>query len=575
MFNLGRIAALFHALAVAHTLITPITAFPTDQVISARTAALFQRSPESRSDNSILVARTDCSSPPTYNAPAITDQDFPAYDATQANFYRYRQQQAVNLGSWFVHEKWMTASLFQCASGKKAAEIDIANGWGGVSGARAILEQHWDTFITEDDFKYLASIGINTVRLPIGYWSLGPDYTKGTPFEAAGAVYQNSWPRIVRTINQANKYNIGVLVDLHGAVGSQNGQDHSGISDGKVNLFTNTGDQDKTVDVLTYLTKQLVNVNNVVGIEILNEPKNVAGLIPFYDKAINAMRGVSDAARSFPLYVHDGFDLTKFSSYIAGRQDFVVQDHHSYFVYTASDKAKSASQHTADIKGSIKSQLQSASNKQHRNLVVDEWSCALSAGASASAAEDFCNAQMNTYTSTAAGWSFWAYDKDGCANDAGWCFKSAVGKNLPSTFFSYSGSGGKVPDSIAQTAKSSRRSDDEHNNLNAPGSSSPSSISQTRSLKRLEKRSRHARVADQKRDAAQTAQTRGHQDGVQVAKNFASFNMSKLGFTRQYVHDNLATLSAGTVQSANEDDYATGFIAGLQEGQTDAQNASS
>lgn len=36
-----------------------------------------------------------------------------------------------------------------------------------------------------------------------------------------------------------------------------------------------------TINVLTFLAQQLVPVTNVVGIEILNEPSNVAGLPDF------------------------------------------------------------------------------------------------------------------------------------------------------------------------------------------------------------------------------------------------------------------------------------------------------
>lgn len=118
------------------------------------------------------------------------------------------------------------------------------------------------------------------------------------------------------------------------------------------------------------------------------------------------MRATSDEAKTFPLYVHDGFNLNKFSDYIAGRKDFVVQDHHSYFVFTASDKAKSATQHITDVKGTIDNNLQSASNKQHRNLVVDEWSCSVG-HASGQNTEDFCQAQLDVYSRTTAGWSFW------------------------------------------------------------------------------------------------------------------------------------------------------------------------
>lgn len=181
----------------------------------------------------------------------------------------------------FVHENWMTPSLFQGASGQKLSELDIASGWGSTDGARCVLERHWDTFITENDFKYLDSIGINTVRLPIGYWSLGPDYCHDTPFDPVSDVYRNAWSRVIRAINLAANYKIGVLVDLHGAVGSQNGQPHSGISDGETNLFDSQLNVEKTVNVLTSLVEQLANVTNVVGIQMLNEPQNVPGLENF------------------------------------------------------------------------------------------------------------------------------------------------------------------------------------------------------------------------------------------------------------------------------------------------------
>lgn len=128
------------------------------------------------------------------------------------------------------------------------------------------------------------------------------------------------------------------------------GQDHSGVSDGKTNLFTNKNDQQLTIKALTYMTEQLVNVTNCVGIQILNEPKNVDQLAPFCesptfalgrplphcysidDSAIEAMRAVPGADK-FPLYIHDGFDLSKFAKYVGDRDDFTVVDHHSYVYF--------------------------------------------------------------------------------------------------------------------------------------------------------------------------------------------------------------------------------------------------
>lgn len=120
-------------------------------------------------DNStVSTASDDCAFTPYTPSKPLMLEPFENYDANKALIYRYRQQQSVNLGSWFVQEQWMNPSLFKCASGNKQAEFDVANGWGSVDNARQVLERHWDEWITEKDFEYLAGIGINTVRLPIG-----------------------------------------------------------------------------------------------------------------------------------------------------------------------------------------------------------------------------------------------------------------------------------------------------------------------------------------------------------------------------------------------------------------------
>ena len=323
----------------------------------------------------------------------------------------------------------MVPSLFTCASGPQSAEIDIASGWGSVDNARAVLERHWDTFINQTDFDYLAAIGINTVRLPIGYWTLGPTFVTGTPFEPYASVYTNSWPRFVRAINMAAQSGIGVLVDVHGAVGSQNGQPHSGISDGQTRLFNSSTYMDKTMDILMFLTAQLQNVTNVVGIEILNEPNDTPELLDFCKhasrfcvvplsvcidtKAITAMRQRSPGEPNLPLYIHDGFNLQKYSTYLSGRSDFVIEDHHSYFVFTPADDSEPASQHTSDVRGSISGDLGAADSKDRENLVIGEWSCALTAqslstqGNPDEARKQFCTTQMGVYTNTSGGWSFW------------------------------------------------------------------------------------------------------------------------------------------------------------------------
>ncbi|KAI0319374.1 glycoside hydrolase superfamily [Amylostereum chailletii] len=524
-----------------------------------------------------------------YSTPNTFVQAFPPFDQRASTVYRYRQQQAVNLGSWFVHEQWMTPSVFECAAGKHLSELDIASGWGSVDNARSVLERHWDTFIDESDFQHLASIGINTVRLPIGYWSLGPTFCAGTPFAAVADVYRNAWSQVVRAINMAGSFGIGVLVDLHGAPGSQNGQQHSGISDGQTNLFTNPADQVMTMTVLTFLVQQLSQVNNVVGVQMLNEPHNDPSLADFYTRAITTLRQSSPTASSFPLYLHDGFDLNRFSAFVAARTDFVVQDYHSYFVFTPSDETMAAHDHMANIKGSIANSLRTASAQARRNVIVGEWSCALTAESLAQESDqaesrrEFCQTQMDIYTEVAAGWSFWSYDKEGCMEDPGWCFLASAGTNLPSTFFSYgqpraSGSPSDVgaqglttvPDStVAETRPFARDVMDDAiedpqffatAGSGSGGGSTNSSVDWTGS--------------PPLNATSVEPTTRGYSDGYLTAMIFAEQDMSKLGFVGQYVLDSIKALGPSAVLPGDENTYHEEFIEGLRDGEAEVDGIS-
>ncbi|KAJ7046654.1 glycoside hydrolase [Mycena alexandri] len=495
-------------------------------------------------------------------------ESFPLFDRPTSTIMRYRSQRAVNLGSWFVHEQWMTPSLFINAAGAKLSELDIASGGDSPNCARQMLEDHWKTFITAKDFSDLASKGINTVRLPIGYWSLGPEFCQGTPFSPFADVYHNSWSFIVQAIKMAADFEIGVLVDLHGAVGSQNGQPHSGISNKHAGLFDSETNMDKTIDVLTFLTEKLCNVTNVIGIQVLNEPQDDPGLIDFYIRAISEMRRVP-GAESFPIYIHDAFNLEKFSDFVSQRSDFIVQDHHSYFVFTSQDEKKSASQHTEDIRTSILRSLFSASKNERGNLIVGEWSCALTPESlsmesdQVAAREKFCKAQLDVYSSATAGWSFWSYKKEDCDN--GWCFTAALGTALPPDFFSYRqscdslGSNGGLINLRSFDAFAPNMTQD----LDMKRSTTPfhhrlATIHYYR-LRRLD--------TDSNMTAEEQSETKGYEDGFLTAKQFCEHDGSRLGFIGQFIDDSIKALGPTVVQSGTEPDYIAGFTRGLSDGE--------
>jgi hypothetical protein len=136
------------------------------------------------------------------------------------------------------------------------------------------------------------------------------------------------------------------------------------------------------------------------------------------------MRVASPYAQNLPLYVHDGFDLNLFSNYVGNRSDFVVEDHHSYYVFTPQDAAESASAHTVDIATGTNTLLADASSRERRNLIVGEWSCALTAQSLSgevdldAARTAFCSGQEVVYRNVTAGWAFWCACLDPVAGRA-------------------------------------------------------------------------------------------------------------------------------------------------------------
>ena len=70
----------------------------------------------------------------------------------------------VNLSGWFIPEPWVTPSLFAATGASNASELQAAL---GATAYNERIRQHLETFITEADFRRIAAIGLNAVRLPV------------------------------------------------------------------------------------------------------------------------------------------------------------------------------------------------------------------------------------------------------------------------------------------------------------------------------------------------------------------------------------------------------------------------
>lgn len=130
------------------------------------------------------------------NLDGTAEQPSAIHPPTLADVTRYRYAHGVNLGSVFVQEKWLTGAFYpEGCSG--TSELAAVTGWvkkEGLEKTRDRFEKHWKEYLSDSDLDWLRDVAkCNSVRLPIGYFTLGPAYCHGTPFEDVAAVYQNAW----------------------------------------------------------------------------------------------------------------------------------------------------------------------------------------------------------------------------------------------------------------------------------------------------------------------------------------------------------------------------------------------
>jgi len=167
----------------------------------------------------------------------------------------------VNLGGWFVLEPWITPSIFEATPENVLDEYSMSATL-GKDEMNKRMQKHWSSWITASDFGEMVSLGINMVRIPIGYWSIAP--VEGDPY------IQGAYEWLHKAVGWAGENGIEVMIDLHGAPGSQNGFDNSGNKG--VIQWTQGNTVSQTHKALKKLRKDFASNPAVATIELLNEP---------------------------------------------------------------------------------------------------------------------------------------------------------------------------------------------------------------------------------------------------------------------------------------------------------------
>ena len=311
----------------------------------------------------------------------------------------------VNLGGWLVLEKWMCPEVFDGSLAESELDLSL------TEAGRVTIKKHHSTFIVEEDFKWLRDNGLNAVRIPVGYWIFGDH----PPFV-------NGISHLDRAFRYAQTYNIKVLVCLHGAPGSQNGQDHGGTSAKRTRWFTNPAYRTQTLDVLARLVERYASHPAYWGIELLNEPQ--PGPLKFFVLRRFYREAQRRLAKHTRIIFSDAF-LPRLMNGVLGPR--AVMDVHWYHFNFLLERFRSMRLYAKLLRlhGRLLQRL-----RRTQPVIVGEWSIVLSTHTlrhfpehtHESMMDKHGQDQLATYA-VADGWFYWSYKTTGRGT---WNFRSLV-----------------------------------------------------------------------------------------------------------------------------------------------------
>ncbi|EKM81573.1 hypothetical protein AGABI1DRAFT_118685 [Agaricus bisporus var. burnettii JB137-S8] len=192
----------------------------------------------------------------------------------------------VNLGSWLLIEPWMLPQEWldmggeQCSDCSRciASEFEFAKAFPNT--VDDIFNDHWNSWFNQADVDDLVSVGINTVRVPLGYWIVEDLVDRSEEFYPRGGMKQ-----LRRGLQQLQNAGIVAILDHHALPGVQDPQQQfTGRCTTDVQFYTPHNYHRALVwaAVMTTLSHLDPTFGSVTAIEAVNEPIMDANQTPGY-----------------------------------------------------------------------------------------------------------------------------------------------------------------------------------------------------------------------------------------------------------------------------------------------------
>lgn len=188
----------------------------------------------------------------------------------------------IGLAGWLSMENWITGYPAH-EDGHRMAVRHVL----GAERSDFFFERFIEHFFTEADAAYLASLGMNLVRVPFHYNLLESD---DAPFE----IKPEGFKYLDRVIRQCAKHNIYTMLDLHVVPGWQNQDWHCDNPTHTAQFWRHRQFQDRVLNLWKVIAAHYKDEPWVIGYNPINEPADPTAekVGPFYSKLVETIREI-------------------------------------------------------------------------------------------------------------------------------------------------------------------------------------------------------------------------------------------------------------------------------------------
>jgi len=224
----------------------------------------------------------------------------------------------LGLGGWMNMENFITGYPAN-EEGQRQAILQVL----GQGKYEFFFDRFLEYFFTEDDARFIQSLGLNLLRLPVNYRHFEDDMR---PFEIKEAGFKH----LDRVIDLCAQHGIYTILDLHAVPGCQNMSWHSD-NPTHVGLFwQHKHFQDRTVHLWQVFADRYKHNPWVAGYNPINEPYDPSERLiePIYRRLVDAIRAIDPHHLIFLEGNRYSKDFHMFGEPLPG----VVYTHHDYAV---------------------------------------------------------------------------------------------------------------------------------------------------------------------------------------------------------------------------------------------------